>query len=100
MKENEYAFHHLKLHYKEMFFSKNPDYRDESEYRILVLTKMRKYDYIEIGDSLQGLIVGDKCPDVYYPLIEAFGEKYNCPCRELHWSNWEPHLLLLKENIT
>jgi hypothetical protein len=97
MSATEYAYYHIRKYYKELFFSKNIDYRDESEYRYLLLSSDAPYDYISLGNSLKGIIVGDKCPEVYFSMIEDFAESFNCDCRQLYWLDWKPYLLLLKE---
>ena len=93
----KYAYYHTKLYYKDFFFSKNADYRDECEYRLLILKENDSIDYIGIEKTIMGIIVGDNMPDIYLQIIRKFSESYHVNCRKLYWSSWEPYLLLCKD---
>lgn len=93
----EYTRFHINRFYKQLFFSKNHDYKDESEYRIVVLKKNGNFDYINIETLLKGIIIGDKCPSIYDDLIIKFSKKYSVNARRLYWSDWAPHLLPIEK---
>ena len=97
MDPETYALSHLRKHYKSFFFTKNIDYKDENEYRVLVLAQKTIVDFIDINDAIKGIIVGDKCHEVYNDIINMYAKKHNCQARQLYWSNWVPYLLMLKE---
>jgi len=54
----EYAQMHLSTHFKNLFFEKMTDWRDESEWRILAFTDSDKHLDISFEQSLVGLVFG------------------------------------------
>lgn len=62
---------HLEINYKYLFFKKHCDYRDEAEYRFIVLDMDSKFEYIDISDCLVGIILGDNFPITYLPIVES-----------------------------
>jgi hypothetical protein len=81
----------------ELFFRKHADYRDESEYRIVVFDPEKKMEYIDIGSSIKGVIVGDRTPKVYFSLINKLCEALQIESRRLHWDKGTPHLIYCKD---
>ena len=77
-----------------LFFSKHIDYRDEAEFRVVVLDPQRQFEYIDIDTSLRGVIVGDRTPDVYFPLIKEMCKKLNIQSQQAYWSTSSPHMIL------
>jgi len=67
-----YFNHFFEQQYKNIFFKKIDDYRDESEYRLLRRVKDTSivYDYIDINSSLKGIIIGDRCHHVYNHIFD------------------------------
>ncbi len=82
---NEAIDKHLSQHYDQIFFSKNIDYRDESEYRIVIIDRDELTDYkvFDYDESLKGVIIGDKFPDVYLPSLLEY--KDNLELIKLTW---------------
>ncbi|MCW7551666.1 DUF2971 domain-containing protein [Endozoicomonas gorgoniicola] len=71
-----------------VFFQKQPDYKDENEFRIVAVAKHYKPvcgKFINFAQSLKAIILGDAFPKVYLPTIKALCEKNNVPYRKLHW---------------
>jgi hypothetical protein len=62
---------HLNNNYKYLFFKKHWDYRDEAEYRFIVLDMDNKFEYIDISDCLVGIILGHNFPITYLPIVES-----------------------------
>lgn len=93
----EYAYKHLINNYKELFFLKNYDYKDENECRLVLISKNNNPDYLDISSSLQGIIIGDACPNTYNPIIEQFSLSKKIIIRKLLWSNWTPVLITLDD---
>lgn len=57
---------HVKNNRNEMFFSKNEDWKDENEYRYLLITDNKKKDYyINISSSIEAVFCGVDFRDVY-----------------------------------
>jgi len=81
----------------ELFFRKHADYRDESEYRVVVFDPDKKMEYIDIGPLIKGVIVGDRTPKVYFSLINKLCEALQVESRRLHWDRGKPHLIYCKD---
>ncbi|MDP8267292.1 MAG: DUF2971 domain-containing protein [Candidatus Tenebribacter davisii] len=69
---NPYFEYYFEKMYKKIFFAKVTDYRDESEYRLLKRMKNKNitFDYIDIRSCLEGVIIGDKCHQVYNHIFD------------------------------
>ena len=80
-----YCYNHIKRHSGTLFFTKNIDYRDESEYRVVVFDPNHNYEFININKSIKGVIAGDRTPEVYFPLIRQLSERYGIECRRAYW---------------
>jgi hypothetical protein len=79
-----------------VFFQKQPDYKDENEFRIVAVGKrdnVASGTMIKISNSLKAIILGDAFPKVYLPSIKALSAKMSIPYRKLHWENSEYFLL-------
>lgn len=79
-----------------VFFQKQPDYKDENEYRIVAIPEPGNSScgkMISIKKSLKGIILGDAFPRVYLPTIKALSENLAVPYRKLHWERTEYILL-------
>lgn len=89
-----YCLEHVKKYHKEFFFIKNPDYQDENEFRIVVYSNTEEAElYVDIADSLLGIIIGDRFPDGYLPSLKYITEELNVKCRRLYWYHGKPHLV-------
>jgi hypothetical protein len=83
---NEYFKSYLNEHYNTLFFEKLKDYRDEREYRFVVHNEhFEGYEYIDIANILEGVIVGMYCRKDLYPTINDFAKKYNFEARNMSW---------------
>ena len=81
----DYSYKHVKQYSDYFFFNKHIDYRDESEYRIVVIDPDNKHEHINISKSIRGIICGDKTPDVYTPLIENFTNRHTVESRRAEY---------------
>jgi hypothetical protein len=82
----------------ELFFTKQNDYRDENEYRLIVCKLNgegnENFDHqFTVSKCLKGLILGDRFHKTYLPLIESFTKKFAIEYRQLHWESGEYFLL-------
>lgn len=93
----ECAYQHLINNYKELFFLKNFDYKDENECRLVLISKTNNPEYLDISSSLKGVIIGDAFPNTYNPIIEDFSLSKKIFVRKLLWSNWIPTLVTLDD---
>lgn len=80
-----YCYNHIKNHSGTLLFTKNIDYRDESEYRVVLFDRNHNHEFININKSIKGIIAGDRTPDVYFPLILQLSERYGIECRRAYW---------------
>lgn len=93
-----YACKHIEAYYQDMFFFKQMDYKDEHEYRIILLTKGDRAleengIYINIESSLKGIILGDRFPKVYYSLVKDICKNLKIKLKYFHYEAGEFLLL-------
>jgi hypothetical protein len=87
------VFEYIKKNNKELFFKKDLDYRDEDEYRVVVCksneNKLPELESIGIQTAkiIKGIIVGDRFPKVYKPIVEQLCNELKIECKKLHWGN-------------
>lgn len=89
----EVALDHICSHHRELLFRKQSDYKDEDEYRIVVLNT----DYssacspleLRVTDFLAGIILGDRFPEVYLPTINSISNNLDIEFKKLHWEKGE-----------
>jgi hypothetical protein len=92
--KNNYLFKHVSNHYKELFFIKNVDYRDENEYRIIYFENKPGDFFIDIRSSIKGIILGDnfcKKNKDYLPTVEKFVKENNLFCERVCWENGDSY---------
>jgi len=83
----------LKEYHKLLFFTKDSDYKDEKEYRIVVFTEPEVETFMSISTSLIGIVIGDRFPDGLMPNLKYYAEKYKVNCRRIWWEKGVPSLL-------
>lgn len=87
----EIALEHVKKNYKELFFRKNIDYRDENEYRFLICNSSLDntiYDEslsIKTQKIIQGVILGDRFPKEHKITIEKICRNLNVGIKKITW---------------
>ncbi len=91
-----YCARHVKENTHDLFFTKHVDYRDESEYRLVVRDPANAVEYIDVSSSIRGIIAGDRTPEVYFPILKAFSRNLQVEARQAHWDRGKSHLLLLR----
>ena len=92
----EYSFNHVIENSEELFFRKHIDYRDETEFRVVVFDPNKKLEYLDINSSIKCIIVGDRTPEAYIPLINQMCADLNIESRRARWDRGKSHLLLCK----
>jgi hypothetical protein len=75
---DNYLNESIKSRSKNLFFSKHQDYSDENEFRIaLINVENAENCFIPFIDSLQGVIVGDRFPEIYHGLLNELSTQQN-----------------------
>jgi len=92
------ALDHICSHYHELLFRKQRDYKDEDEYRIVVLHKNHPSEFcspleLKVTDFLVGIILGDRFPKAYLPTIISISNDLDVKFKKLHWGKGEYILL-------
>lgn len=88
--EDEVAIH-VQKHYKDFYFLKTTDWETEFEYRFVFKRADDKYqygrggNYVNYGDALQWVVVGEKFPDWQLPGAEAVARQANVELRRMSW---------------
>ena len=87
--------------YKKIFFTKVNDYRDESEYRLLKRVKDTNivYDYIDIKSCLKGVIIGDKCHQIYNHIFDYINKNDDLELMRCEFNQWTGTLTLEQYNV-
>lgn len=62
---------------KNIYFIKDIDYIDESEYRIVILSEEEDYFHLDITMCLEGIIAGDNFPDKDKSLLYNIKKQYS-----------------------
>lgn len=75
-----------------LFFNKNPDYKEENEYRIIIKSPNSNNIYFDIKDSLIAVLIGDIFPDGLLPSLKYLCNKLNVECKRVYWEAGIPLL--------
>ncbi|MBW2343659.1 MAG: DUF2971 domain-containing protein [Deltaproteobacteria bacterium] len=90
---NNYFKSYLDEYHNTLFFEKLKDYRDEREYRFVIYNERpEEYEYIDIADILEGVIVGMYFDKKLYRCINKFASAYNFKPRNMSWQQGTPVL--------
>jgi len=92
----EYSFNHVIENSEELFFRKHIDYRDEAELRVVVFDPDNKLEYLDVSSSIKCVIVGDRTPEAYFPLINKMCTDFKIESRKALWDRREPRLGLCR----
>lgn len=68
---SKYAHAYVVGAYHDLFFEKDIDFRDECEYRLVVIDPSSKFGYLDISDSIKGVIVGYRASRVQQAHIKS-----------------------------
>lgn len=85
--ESEY----IQSFYKNIFFQKHIDYKDESEFRIVLVQKNEENTYkdlfVDISNSLKLIILGDNFPKKHLAIIKKLSLELNVEHKKLLWED-------------
>ncbi len=85
-----YVRSHIQLHHKALFFEKLSDWRDEAEWRVILLTDTHEDLYLPIKEALVGVMHGDATdPDISEAMMSAT-QSWNIEHMGLGWKNSTP----------
>jgi Protein of unknown function (DUF2971) len=82
---DKYCRSHLELHGKNLYFIKHLDYRDESEFRIVIHDPDGRAQFIDIRSAIRAVLAADRTNPVYFPIIESFAAKLKVGARQAYW---------------
>lgn len=89
----EYLFKkHFHEYEKELFFYKALDWRDEVEFRWVLISTKQGYQYFSFGDALKAICIGVDCNQVYINALIPFCEKYKVQLLGISWDNGMPQV--------
>lgn len=81
--------------WEELFFTKDLDFQQEDEFRIMFYNKEMQSDkdyFINIERSLKAIVLGENFPDIYIPLVKSLlsVDGKNIGITKLQWNNGIP----------
>ena len=85
-----YVEAHLRTHSQRLFFEKMTDWRDESEFRYVVFTKTEDKLYLDLQDTLAGIMFGANTSEINIQSIMDLTESWNIQYMGLKWKNCSP----------
>lgn len=85
--------YHFKKYKNELFFLKSLDWRDELEYRWVLVGQEEGHVEINFKNSLKDICVGVDFPSVYIPSLKYLNKKYNADLKRINWTNGRPIVL-------
>ncbi|WP_110954630.1 DUF2971 domain-containing protein [Anaerosinus massiliensis] len=89
---------HIDKYANTIFFHKNRDWRDETEYRYVFYSDDIEYQFISLDKILKGIVLGIDFPNVYDPVIGHFKEKYDLEVRYIGWDKGIPYIQPLNKD--
>ena len=84
-------------HYETLFLMKNYDWKSENEYRFIIVGKDINYEYLPIGNSLSGIILGCDFPMCYLPVVDKYRIEYNLKVGQMSWYHGSPGISEIQE---
>ena len=85
-----YVEAHLRTYFQRLFFEKMTDWRDESEWRYVVFTHTEDKLYLDIKNSLAGIIFGTNTKEIIIQSIMELTESWGIRYMGLKWKNCSP----------
>lgn len=89
----------IEMYIDKLLFTKLEDYKDESEYRYAVHSNSfidKNEIYINISNTLEGIILGTKFPKEYVVNIFNYSEETGIPVFSMTWENGVPSIDTIK----
>lgn len=93
--EFENALKYVEKHVNSLLFSKQGDYRDEDEFRLVSVSRTRKdanalvtFPRIDLSKCIKAIILGDRFSAVYTPTMRRIQEIFGVPLLKLRWEKF------------
>lgn len=93
---SEYIIKHIIRYKEDIFLKKYVDYRDEDEFRTVVIDEDERVEYIDIRNSIKAIIIGDRFPEIYKALILSKCKEMNINLFHYKFVDFESNLLKLE----
>ena len=95
---NDIALKFFLQHKETLLFNKQTDYRDECEFRIVMVNKEsgvpdESEAFVPVDDALVGMVFGDRFPVLYSPTVRELVKDSNVIAKKLLWNKDGYHLL-------
>lgn len=88
---SDVAINFVTNHIDELLFTKQPDYKDETEFRLVLTPKSLEHVsvpiYVDLLQCVHSIILGDAFPKVYKPTIFQLAQELKIPVKKLHWEH-------------
>jgi hypothetical protein len=85
-----YVQAHLRAHHKSLFFEKMTDWGDEVEWRWVVFSDHQADIYLNLGDSVAGLMFGENTDEKIIQDLMDLTESWDLRYMGLKWKNSSP----------
>ena len=84
---------YVQTHHEALFFLKSDDFATEYEYRVVLATGDDDYTFVDYGDALMGIVLGERFPEWQRPAARAICSELPVHLGRMHWENGRPHVL-------
>jgi|GEM_PF-831690 len=89
-----YMIHHIKKHYEHLYLYKHFNWRDENEYRFIVLDNENDNQYfLPFKKSLKSIIITEDFPKEKLSSLNTLANNLNLKIERLFWRGWAIHKL-------
>jgi hypothetical protein len=79
--------------YEDFYFLKTDDFASEHEFRAVLMSEGQDFAYVEFGDALVAVILGERFPDWQIPGAQQACEEGGVELRKMHWERGRPYAL-------
>lgn len=87
---DKFATEHFQRHWEELCFLKAEDWQQEREYRWLVQGERDEDFFVDISNSLAGILLGDKFPVGWRPAVGNYALANEVSVAVMEWRNGVP----------
>jgi len=84
---------HVSRYWRELFFEKAEDWRDEREFRWVVWDTNHEQHFVGFEKALRGIIVGPDFDESSGPDLHRYREEYDLQVAQLRWKNGVPEVV-------
>lgn len=88
-------------HKDKYLFSKQTDYRDECEFRVVIVNRLPEAisdvtSLTQVDSALKGVVFGDRFPNLYSPTVKLLVKDTNVITKQIVWDKAGYHIFDLK----